>query len=682
LGSGARVANSFRTAGERPALSDYVRTGIDSGPTHHDSDITADETWYPSGNPHIIDSTIDVDSNATLTIMPGCTVKFATGAELECGHASSGAIVAVGKPDSTILFTSNAPVPNEGDWQDVGICENTTPATHFEYCTFEYGGADTGYGEIFVQGSMVARIDHCKIWNSADYGIVFQGANDMLASFTNDSITTCARYPVWIYPADVPSIGSGNVLSGNTSNGVLVRGGTDVSGVTVSATWANLGVPYVISGDLEVSGPSGPTLTIAPGTRIELQSGVEFYCGYDNPGGIIADGAAGEIVFTSAAHSPAPGNWRDIGIYSQAESTVFCDCVFEYGGGASGYGELHLRNNNVAHIDHCRIWKSGDYGVVGNDANSGFASFTYNTVTKCARSPIAVYPRWVGVIGTENMLTGNAAGYDEILVEGGTDSSGVTASTTWLNQGVPYVLKGDVEVSGASGPTLTIAPGTTIKLQSGVELYCGYHNPGAIVADGASGQIVFTSALATPSPGDWKDIGFYDQSGDSCLLTHCKIEYGGGSGDDGDLYLRNTNKPDIVEDSISRSSDWGVYLDGSVFPDTIPLRLVNAFFDNALGDIYRPGSGILDRSPGTAIRKEKLATIWGSAVQIPAESSGERTSYVLLDASGREVLELRPGLNDVNRLAPGVYFVWSATTPSLPAMSETLHSTYKVVLTK
>jgi hypothetical protein len=34
---------------------------------------------------------------------------------------------------------------------------------------------------------------------------------------------------------------------------------------------------------------------------------------------------------------------------------------------------------------------------------------------------------------------------------------------------------------------------------------------------------------------------------------------------------------------------------------------------------------------------------------------------ILLDASGRKVMDLRPGPNDVSRLAPGVYFVRQAS---------------------
>jgi len=40
----------------------------------------------------------------------------------------------------------------------------------------------------------------------------------------------------------------------------------------------------------------------------------------------------------------------------------------------------------------------------------------------------------------------------------------------------------------------------------------------------------------------------------------------------------------------------------------------------------------------------------------------------LLDISGRNVLDLAPGANDVNRLAPGVYFVrlWPSAVSRQP----------------
>jgi len=50
---------------------------------------------------------------------------------------------------------------------------------------------------------------------------------------------------------------------------------------------------------------------------------------------------------------------------------------------------------------------------------------------------------------------------------------------------------------------------------------------------------------------------------------------------------------------------------------------------------------------------------------------------VLLDATGRKVLDLAPGVNDVRALAPGVYFVRQATGVKREPSSVT-----KVVVTR
>jgi hypothetical protein len=45
---------------------------------------------------------------------------------------------------------------------------------------------------------------------------------------------------------------------------------------------------------------------------------------------------------------------------------------------------------------------------------------------------------------------------------------------------------------------------------------------------------------------------------------------------------------------------------------------------------------------------------------LPRSASTSSSPSCLLDISGRKVLALRPGPNDVSHLAPGVYFVRTA----------------------
>jgi hypothetical protein len=51
------------------------------------------------------------------------------------------------------------------------------------------------------------------------------------------------------------------------------------------------------------------------------------------------------------------------------------------------------------------------------------------------------------------------------------------------------------------------------------------------------------------------------------------------------------------------------------------------------------------------------ASVVRNVVFLTASGEGQMARGELLDISGRKVLDLHPGMNDVSRLSPGVYFV-------------------------
>jgi YVTN family beta-propeller protein len=93
-----------------------------------------------------------------------------------------------------------------------------------------------------------------------------------------------------------------------------------------------------------------------------------------------------------------------------------------------------------------------------------------------------------------------------------------------------------------------------------------------------------------------------------------------------------------------------------------PLNKV--FCANALGSSISVLTGFIGiaehRSPASSAALP-IATIICRVLCLPPASGVEReASSVLLDISGRKVLDLHPGANDVRSLAPGVYFVREA----------------------
>jgi hypothetical protein len=70
--------------------------------------------------------------------------------------------------------------------------------------------------------------------------------------------------------------------------------------------------------------------------------------------------------------------------------------------------------------------------------------------------------------------------------------------------------------------------------------------------------------------------------------------------------------------------------------------------------------GVAERSPTpNTSRITATATVIRGVLNLTPDISTLTSDITLLDVSGRKVLDLMPGDNDVSRLAPGIYFVRS-----------------------
>ena len=90
-------------------------------------------------------------------------------------------------------------------------------------------------------------------------------------------------------------------------------------------------------------------------------------------------------------------------------------------------------------------------------------------------------------------------------------------------------------------------------------------------------------------------------------------------------------------------------------------------------------TGIEERPTAGTRYATPSATLVRGALVLGAVGSRQNTGYrsELLDASGRKVMDLKPGANDVRAPAPGVYFVRQTSDLGRDASGIT-----KVVLTK
>jgi parallel beta-helix repeat protein len=569
-GSGHTIQAKAHDAGGNVGESVEITVYITGGGREHSGTISADETWYAADNPHVVTGDIIVEGGATLTIEAGVVVKFNAGTGFNVGphYYGQGAIVADGSTNR-ITFTSNMSPQGPGDWDGITFARNTIQGpTKLKNCLIEYGGGN-GCGNIQCDRTCIAVTD-CEIRHSSTHG-VYCGGNSWFSDFSNNTITLNAGYPIQIDAIAVHTIGL-NTVTGNTNDGIAVVGG----GVTNTCTWLNHGVPYIVTGVLNVQGGGNPVLTIAPGNTLKFGAGggIDVALHNQSPGAIIADGSTDRITFTTSVSPAAPGNWNGItfGRNTIQGPTKLKNCLIEYGGG-NGRGNIYCEGTSVA-ITDCEIRDGSKYGVYC-ERGSWFSDFSNNTITANAEYPLRMDAGVVHSIGS-NTVTGNTK--DGIDVIGG----GVGTTCTWLNHGVPYIVTGILNIQGGGNPVVTIAPGNTLKFGAGGGIDIALHNqsPGALIADGSTGHISFTTSMSPAAPGNWNGIVFGRNTIDGpTKLNNCLIEYAGGN-NYGNIYCENAS-PTITNSAINHSSHWGIYLGG----DSAPTMSGNTFTGNVDGDV-------------------------------------------------------------------------------------------------
>jgi parallel beta-helix repeat protein len=218
--------------------------------------ISNDTVWTASQSPYIVENRLYIrgtdggDNVTTLTINPGVRVVFGEDGALVVGSAGStrpGALVADGKPDSLIVFTSASDTTkNEpDDWLGLEFLDYSKDATcKLDYCLIEYP-RDGIYCH-----TASPTISNCLIRNVYRHGICLYSDSDPTITNTvvhdcgqvgirlstncdptmyGDSVATC-RHGLFIEYGS-PSVDSCFFMD-NTEDGVSISGAT--AGPTIS----------------------------------------------------------------------------------------------------------------------------------------------------------------------------------------------------------------------------------------------------------------------------------------------------------------------------------------------------------------------------------------------------------------------------------------------------------------
>lgn len=304
------------------------------GPTIHTAGaIEADETWSADAGPHIVEGFVSVRAGATLTIEKCAVVQFEdeyAGLTVAFpGTPTTGRLVAEGTKDLPIRFEGL-----EGArWGHV-LIDAGGSASLAHLTISDGGGYDPRGATLVVNGNSSlptkrdVLVDHVAVKKSLGAGVVLDrmggfadGSSELVVteSGSEDKLV----YPVYTDENGIDTLPRGS-YTGNKADKIYVN---PTSHLAEDSTMKNLGVPYFIGSfgddDFVVGGGAASateftTLTIEPGTRIEMFPGTSFkaehYTGdFLASGAIVAEGTEAEpIVFTSGAQTPAAGDWQGL----------------------------------------------------------------------------------------------------------------------------------------------------------------------------------------------------------------------------------------------------------------------------------------------------------------------------------------------------------------------------------
>ena len=564
--------------------------------TDHSGTISSDQTWSAAGNPHYITADLTVSNAIKLTIEPGCSIYVNGNYQINI----YGALDATGTAQSPIIFTSGQGTPAKGDWK--GLNFNASDAgTTLSYVTINFAGNSSLNCAVYFYSSANASFSHCNIMNSSKKGIYISGSNPTFSdctisycdeygaeivsgspSFSSCTFSNCSSFPISTIPDQVKNLSS-LTLTSNTNNEIKIASGT----LSADATWSFVG-SYYIAGDLSVNA----NLTLTEGQTFKFNN-----CKMNIYGTLNADGTSSSpITFTSAAASPAAGDWGGLYFYQPDNACLLDYCNISYGGKTSSLAApvyLNASGTNVT-ISNCNITNSYGSGIYCNSSTDK-PTITDNSINNNGSYAMELFPfNMKNVSG--NTFSGNTN--NGIKLSGGSLSEDVT----W-NQLGDIIVTGDLQISNST--RLTLSPGMILKFSGNTTRLLVY---GALTAIGTSGShITFTSAQSNPSPGDWNAI-YFNQIDAQCTLTYCDILYVGYTGTSGLLasIKEETNSFSNLYSycTISYSASKGIYINASspsVSYCTISQNNTDGIYCNTSGASFSATNNTINNNLGYPI---------------------------------------------------------------------------------
>jgi hypothetical protein len=329
--------------------------------------------YCPTGN-------ITIGFGAKWTIDPGVVIKLGRVFADPTGSSIfiDGALVADGKPDSLIIFTSSADDAFGGDIKGDGAATQPASqqwgsiqfnaisndvATVIDNCRFRYGGYSASAPLRFISSG--PTVTNC-VTTASYYGLWVEG--NATPTFTNVNVDSCTNVPVYMSLVSNPTFNNVQFLGdAYTALGVLTESIAQDVRWPIRAVAGRNNMPWLLQGTLTVG--LGATLTIQPGVIVKSNGGViDVQRAFQAEGRVVEPESL--IVFTSyrddfyggdtnndgALSAPAASDWSSVSIEGTAidPQVRFKNCVLRYGGSGATQGAIRCINSAPS-VDSCLI---------------------------------------------------------------------------------------------------------------------------------------------------------------------------------------------------------------------------------------------------------------------------------------------------------------------------------------
>ena len=345
-------------SGQTPGGGDNPGGGGGTDPTQFSGNIDVNTTWPDLGLPvdYVVSGTLYVKGNALLTIEPGVTIMF-DGNDGYMDVEENAGISMVGTPDKPIVFTGPTNNPNNGSWNYIRV-QSTRNDNRLEHVQFIRGGSDDYWDEnAVVRITGKVHMNNCLIDGGLKCGLYVSGS---FYSFSNNTITNVAKYPVWIHShAALYSMGADNTYVANGRNVLHVN--ASYYDAEDHTTLKRMSIPYFFPNGYDINGAfkytiePGVTMLFGSNQKLDMEQQVTF----------IADGTI-DAPITIRGYEDELGYWAGMNYRSNKAQSVMNYVNISGGGYEDSWTNNHnifLYNDSRLTMTNCVISNSQYYGI-------------------------------------------------------------------------------------------------------------------------------------------------------------------------------------------------------------------------------------------------------------------------------------------------------------------------------